>query len=155
MGTSLPRFVFLRGRGDAAELLEEEEGVEEEGEGGVSLGKNRWLVERLLGRRVSLGSKAGDMFRAGTTLYKVQWQKCSVDDATWEPKSHIAPQLTAEFDAANPVQPELPPPPPPGSPASKRSHGPACSPSAKSPGAKRASGHYHQSGDSGFVAELD
>lgn len=85
-------------------------------------------------------------------------------------KSQIATALVTAFDAAHPSPVCSSPPPPeidaanpnPGQPApappplaSKRSHGPACSPSAKSPGAKRASGHHEQSGDYGFVAELD
>ena len=144
---------------DSSEGSEEEEDSEEaeeeedDGVDGVSLGDGkRWLVERLLGRRTSLGCKAGDSYRAGTTLYKVHWKNCPEEEASWEPKSRIAAQLVSDFEAANPS-----PAPQPASPSSsKRPHQPVTSPSAKSPEAKRhPSGTFSQAGDQGFIAELD
>ena len=105
--------------------------------GPVQVGTQTWLVERVAATRVSVGTAAGDTHRKGTVLYKVYWVGCSEEEATWEPKSYIAPELIAAFEASQEhaeVQP-------PGSPHAEKRERPAgssdFSPSAKSPDAKR------------------
>ena len=137
---------------------------EAEQDGPTNLGGDRWLVETLLDFRVSMGVKHGDVFRKGTNLFKVRWSGCTEDEDSWEPKSKIAPELVAAYEAAcaaGAQQPKQPPQPaepaepgpahelsPPSSP-SKRARQPASSPSAKSPNPKA------QAVESAEIEELD
>ena len=69
---------------------------------------------------------------------RVIWAGVSADEATWEPKSYLAPELVEAYEQQGGQSPE------PASPAAeKRSRAEAsadCSPSAKSPAAKRQDG---------------
>lgn len=88
---------------------------------------------------MSQGKVAGDTHRKGTVMYKVMWAGVSADEATWEPKSYLAAELVEAYEQQLGGQS-----PEPASPAAeKRSRAEAsadCSPSAKSPAAKRQDG---------------
>ena len=99
--------------------------------GPTNLGGDRWLVVELLEFRISAGVKKGDVFRAGTHMYKVRWAGCTEDDDSWEPKTKIAAPLIAAFNASRS-----------GESAEHgekrgRAAGSALSPSAKSPASKK------------------
>ena len=66
--------------------------------GGEAVGANKWRVERLLAKRVSLGRPAGDTHRKGTVLYEVLWAGCREDEASWEPMSFIGKDAIDEFE---------------------------------------------------------
>ena len=116
--------------------------------GPVSVGTtgNKWLVDRLVASRVSEGRKAGDTHRKGVVLYKVLWVGLGEDEATWEPKSYLTPELVSAFQQEQQAAAAAAEQQPPGAqelatPSSpsgeKRKREAACSPSAKSPDAKR------------------
>ena len=108
------------------------------------VGKNSYLVEQILGKRISIGRPAGDTHRKGTVLYRVKWAGLPEEESTWEPKSLIATELIAAFEAQLSEPQQQPTPAQPRSssplPTHKRGHEPAekPSPSAKSPDAKRS-----------------
>ena len=58
------------------------------------------MVERLIDVRTSIGKPAGDTHRMGVILYKVLWKGLGEEDATWEPKSYLTPQLIEQFEEA-------------------------------------------------------
>ena len=127
------------------------------------LTNGKWVVERLLAKRISVGIPLGDTHRKGTILYapltahnmlctplrapvfmpvryKVRWRGFDEEEDSWEPKSHIDSILISEYESQSETQPSdsLPVGPERSSSPSrpKRSHEPACSPSARSPSAK-------------------